>query len=36
MVKEKLLDQVRHVIRVKHLSYKTEEAYLDIVKWLSR
>ena len=36
MVKEKLLDQVRYVIRVRHLSYRAEEAYLDIVKWLSR
>ncbi len=36
MIKQKLLDQVRHVITGKHLSYRTEEAYLDIVKCLSR
>jgi len=35
MVKEKLLDKVRYAIRVRHLSYRTEEAYLDLVKWLS-
>ena len=31
MVKEKLLDKVRYAIRVRHLSYRTEEAYSDIV-----
>ena len=35
MVKEKLLDKVRYAIRVRHLSYRTEETYSDIVKWLS-
>ena len=28
MVKEKLLDQVHYAIRVRHLSYRTEKAYL--------
>jgi hypothetical protein len=32
----KLLDRVRHKIRLKHYSIRTEEAYVDIVKWLSR
>ncbi len=35
-VKQKLLDHVRDAVRVRHLSYRTEEAYSDIVKWLSR
>jgi hypothetical protein len=29
----KLLDQVRHALRVKHLSYRTEQAY---VHWIER
>jgi len=29
--KPKLLDQVRNAIRIKHYSYKTEEAY---VQWI--
>ena len=32
MVKEKLLDKVRYAIRVRHLSYRTEEAYLNWIK----
>src|SRR6266849_2808837 len=31
--KTKLLDQVRHVLRLKHMSYRTEEAY---VQWIKR
>ena len=31
--KPKLLDQVRHVLRLKHMSYRTEEAY---VQWMKR
>ena len=27
MVKQKLLDQVRDAVRVRHLSYRTEQAY---------
>jgi site-specific recombinase XerD len=33
MVKPKLLDQVRHACRVRHLSYRTEQAY---VHWNKR
>jgi hypothetical protein len=33
MVKPKLLDQVRHAHRVRHLSYRTEQAY---VHWNKR
>jgi hypothetical protein len=33
MVKPKLLDQVRDVIRLKHDSIRTEEAYLN---WMKR
>ena len=33
MVKPKLLDQVRHATRVRHLSYRTEQAY---VSWIKR
>ena len=33
MVKPKLLDQVRMAIRVRHLSYRTEQAYVD---WIRR
>ena len=33
MVKPKLLDQVRHATRVRHLSYGTEPAY---VSWIKR
>jgi integron integrase len=33
MVKPKLLDQVRHATRVRHLSYRTEQAY---VHWIKR
>ena len=33
MVKEKLLDQVRDAVRVRHLSYRTEQAYVD---WIRR
>jgi hypothetical protein len=29
----KLLDQVRHTLRVKHFSYRTEQAYLH---WIER
>ena len=32
MVKTKLLDQVRHAVRVRHLSHRTEEAYLSWIK----
>jgi hypothetical protein len=32
MVKEKLLDQVRDAIRTRHLSYRTEQAYVDRIK----
>jgi len=32
MVKPKLLDQVREAIRVRHLSYRTEQAYVDWIK----
>ena len=32
-VKPKLLDQVRHATRVRHLSYRTEQAY---VHWIKR
>ena len=32
MVKEKLLDQVRYVIRVKHFSIRTEEAYVNWIR----
>ncbi len=31
--KPKLLDQVRHVLQLKHMSYRTEEAY---VQWMKR
>ena len=31
MVKPKLLDQVRYAIRTRHLSFRTEQAY---VKWI--
>jgi len=30
--KPKLLDQVRNVLRLKHYSYRTEEAYLQWIK----
>ena len=30
--KPKLLDQVRNVIRIKHYSIRTEQAYLDWIK----
>lgn len=33
MVKLKLIDQVRHATRVRHLSYGTEQAY---VSWIKR
>jgi len=33
MVKQKLLDQVRDAVRVRHLSYRTEQAYVD---WIRR
>ncbi len=32
MVKQKLLDQVRDAIRARHLSYRTEQAYVDRIK----
>ena len=32
MVKPKLLDQVRRAIRVRHLSYRTEQTYVDWIK----
>ena len=32
-VKPKLLDRVRHATRVRHLSYRTEQAY---VHWIKR
>ncbi len=32
MVKQKLLDQVRDAIRARHLSYRTEQAYVDWIK----
>lgn len=32
MVKQILLNQVRHVIRLKHYSIRTEEAYINWVK----
>ena len=31
-VKPKLLDQVRHATRVRHLSYRTEQAYVHWIK----
>ncbi len=33
MIKPKLLDQVRHAVRVRHLSLRTEQAY---VHWIKR
>jgi len=33
MIKPKILDQVRYAIRVRHLSYRTEQAYVD---WIRR
>ena len=33
MVKPKLLDRVRNAARVRHLSYRTEQAYVD---WIRR
>ena len=33
MVKPKLLDRVRDAVRVRHLSYRTEQAYVD---WIRR
>ena len=33
MVKQKLLDQVRDAVRVRHLSYRTEQTYVD---WIRR
>jgi len=33
LVKQKLLDQVRDAVRVRHLSYRTEQAYVD---WIRR
>jgi Phage integrase, N-terminal SAM-like domain len=33
MVKPKLLDQVRDAMRLRHMSYRTEEAY---VNWIRR
>ena len=33
MVKPKLLDQVKHAARVRHMSYRTEQAY---VSWVRR
>jgi len=32
MVKEKLLNKVRYAIRVRHLSHRPEEAYLNWIK----
>lgn len=32
MAKQKLLDKVQYVIRVKHLSYRTKQAYLNWIK----
>jgi len=32
MVKQKLLDQVRDAVRVRHLSYRTEQAYVDWIR----
>ncbi|MDY6990322.1 MAG: integron integrase [Thermodesulfobacteriota bacterium] len=32
MVKRKLLDQVRDAVRVRHLSYRTEQAYVSWIK----
>lgn len=32
MEKPKLLDQVRNLIRMRHLSYKTEKAYLHYIR----
>lgn len=32
MVKAKLLDQVRYAVRVRHLSYRTEQAYVSWIK----
>jgi len=31
-IKTQLLDQMREVLRLKHLSFRTEEAYLDWVR----
>ena len=33
MAKQKLLDQVRAAIRVRHMSYRTEQTYVD---WIRR
>ena len=32
MVKGKLLDQTRHAVRVRHLTYRTEQAYVYWIK----
>ncbi len=32
MTKPKLLDQVRNLMRLKHLSYKTERAYVGYIR----
>jgi len=32
MVKQKLLDQVRDAVRVRHLSCRTEQAYVDWIR----
>ena len=32
MVKPKLLDQVRYAIRTRHLSYRTEQAYVNWIR----
>jgi site-specific recombinase XerD len=32
MVKPKLLDRVRNAARVRHLSYRTEQAYVDRIR----
>lgn len=31
-VKVPLLDQMRHIIRLKHMSYRTEQAYISWVR----
>jgi len=32
MVKPKLLDQVLEAVRLRHLSYRTEQAYVDWIR----
>jgi hypothetical protein len=34
MVEQKLLDQVRDAVRVRHRSYRTEQAYVDWIRYI--